>query len=838
MAPKEKDLCLALMAADAEQEVVDLLMKAGYWDDPRVWRPYGDNESNYSIIGNQQSRSDAALVEKVVNSVDARLLNECLAQGTDPESRDAPKSIQQAVARFFEPEINSESRTAGRLEEWPDSKRTDVARGITLAATGVGPKQGRPSFSLADVGEGQSPDDFPSTFLSLPEKSNKLRIPFVQGKFNMGGTGALRFCGTHNLQLIVSRRNPAIVRGKHAPADLEWGFTVVRRQNPEGAVRSSVYTYLAPVNTDGASSARGVLRFAARSMPILPNGRNAYGREADWGTLIKLYEYSASGYSNTHILRRDGLLARLDLLLPQIALPVRLHECRPHFKGHEGSFETTLSGLAVRLEDDKAANAESGFPNSSPVSAGGERMTVTTYAFKSGKADTYRKNEGIIFTINGQTHGYLGREFFSRKSVGLSYLADSLLVIVDCTEISGRAREDLFMASRDRLSKNDLYYEIEAALEELLRNHEGLRALKERRRREELESRLSDEKPLEDILESLLKQYPTLSTLFLKGQRASNPFKTDRGGTTNDPFRGERYPTYFRFKGKEYGTKLTRECHINLRCRMSFETDAVNEYFSRNVDRGEFHLYLVANGSRVPVNNYVGPNLQDGVATLSVQLPTNSCVGDELHFLATVGDPTRIEPFENGFTVTVKNAIEVKKSDRVKQPKKPNDNKRPGDRTAPGGIALPNIKRVTEAEWESQRPPFDKYTALRIKHAGVEGTEDGTAGTDVYDFFVNVDNLYLKTELKAGSAPQEILRARFIYGLVLFGLGLIQDDSRMANGQEENADPAQPNGTEPVEARVDKATRAVAPVLLPMIDALGGLQGESTVLAMGAGEEN
>jgi hypothetical protein len=69
--------------------------------------------------------------------------------------------------------------------------RRDVARGITLAATGVKGQEGDPCLTIADQGEGQTPRKFPDTFLSL-EKSNKLRIPFVQGKFNMGGTGVLQ----------------------------------------------------------------------------------------------------------------------------------------------------------------------------------------------------------------------------------------------------------------------------------------------------------------------------------------------------------------------------------------------------------------------------------------------------------------------------------------------------------------------------------------------------------------------------------------------------------------------------------------------------------------------
>jgi hypothetical protein len=68
-----RSLCLSLMRADTEEEVILLLEKAGYWGDPGSWRFYGDYENNYNTIGNQQSRPDAALVEKLVNSVDARL---------------------------------------------------------------------------------------------------------------------------------------------------------------------------------------------------------------------------------------------------------------------------------------------------------------------------------------------------------------------------------------------------------------------------------------------------------------------------------------------------------------------------------------------------------------------------------------------------------------------------------------------------------------------------------------------------------------------------------------------------------------------------------------------
>lgn len=180
-------------------------------------------------------------------------------------------------------------------------------------------------------------------------------------------------------------------------------------------------------------------------------------------------------------------------------IPIRFYEARA-FSGHPGSFANTLTGFSVRLDDDKKDNLEDGFPTSCPLAASGESMKATIYAFKKDRAKTYRNDEGIIFTLNGQTHGCLTPDFFRRKSVGLSYLSDSLLVVVDCSGFTGRAREDLFMNSRDRLSKGELRSSIESELEDMLKNHQGLRDLKERRRREETESRLADSKPLEDVL--------------------------------------------------------------------------------------------------------------------------------------------------------------------------------------------------------------------------------------------------------------------------------------------------------------------------------------------------
>src|SRR5207302_4240472 len=136
---------------------------------------------------------EASLVENIVNCCDARLMAECLKRGIDPESAEAPRSVRDAVAMFFE-HRRAENDEAGTLQNWASAKRIDESRFITLAATGGRPTRGQRTknmcLTIADQGEGQSPSRLPVTILSLNAK-NKQRIRFVQGKFNMGGSGVL-----------------------------------------------------------------------------------------------------------------------------------------------------------------------------------------------------------------------------------------------------------------------------------------------------------------------------------------------------------------------------------------------------------------------------------------------------------------------------------------------------------------------------------------------------------------------------------------------------------------------------------------------------------------------
>ena len=166
----------------------------------------------------------------------------------------------------------------------------------------------------------------------------------------------------------------------------------------------------------------------------------------------------------------------------------------------------------------------------------------------------------------------------------MNYLADSILVILDCSEIDGRERENLFMNSRDRLSTCTLKTEIEDELEDVLKKHPGLGILKEKRRKEEIESKLSDQQPLVDVLQDILKKSPTLSRLFVQGMKLSGPFNMD-GAAQTEEYEGKKFPTIFSLL-KKYDQDTPKKAHLNSKFRVEYKTDVANDYFDRSKDPG------------------------------------------------------------------------------------------------------------------------------------------------------------------------------------------------------------------------------------------------------------
>ena len=90
-----------------------------------------------------------------------------------------------------------------------------------------------------------------------------------------------------------------------------------------------------------------------------------------------------------------------------------------------------------------------------------------------------------------------------------------------------------------------------------------------------------------------------------------------------------------------------------MRSRIAFETDAMNNYFTRMHYPGEYTLRPL-NGTlqSAPIPDHA-LNLSNGVATLNLSLPPTTRVGDTFEYELVISDSTLVEPFMNRFAVSV-----------------------------------------------------------------------------------------------------------------------------------------------------------------------------------------
>lgn len=751
-----KKLLLKLVEAETEAEVESIVESDSVCSDARNWVAYGNKENNAGTVQNQQSEAVAALVEKIINAMDAVLILKSLAAGIEPTGKSAPKSIQAAVQKFF-------GIRDGLLVNAPRHDRGTLSEFVQVVASG---KKTCPCVTIIDQGEGQPPHRFASTFLSLYE-SNKNRIQFVQGKFNMGGTGALPFCGRKHFQLLVSRRAPPLAK---CPEDQLWGFTLVRKFLPESGGRTSSYKYLAPNGR--------VLNVRAESLPLLPGEHpQAWGQPLKWGTLIKLYEYRLPQPSAVYF----DLAYELSRKLHSIAIPFRLLE-RRDFQSKE--YDRTLSGMDVRIAENRD-QIEEGFPVDDEVEVEGiGRLRIKYILFKDAKKERWLSpSEAIFFTVNGQTHAGLPRSFYTRLSVKLEFLARDLMTVVNCDGINPEVLDNLFMASREKLRECEEKQAIERVIADRLHHHPGLRDWNRRRQEEAIQSRLTDTEATVDLFEKLVEQDPEIAKLLSLGFEVKGPVKSLK---PKENFVGARFPTKFDLIGKGEGD-FVKECPVNSYCFVKFETDAENDYFGRADSPGQLTV--------TPGEVFVNRSLWEGRATISLKPPPESKVGDLVAVTTEVIDDSRVQPFRSELFLRIVAAT-------TPQQKKPGDKKPHG-----GRFALPKIIEVKRDEWD--KFDFDDLSALEIRK--LDQGNGGEENDNKLAVFVNVDNRFLQGQLRQKrleTSELKVFTEQFKLAIAVVGIA-----TRNMFRERDDRDEL-----------VDSATKAAAQVVLPLIRSLPRLQ--------------
>lgn len=681
---RSKEVAHSLLEAVSGEQVDKILGAHPEFADPGNWRPYGDAPRNWDRVGMQNSEPSGAFTELIINSVDAILLRKVREAGIDPAGADAPKSMQEAVKRFF-PDI-----LEGNLANLSATQRRELAsKSIIVAIKRARRRSRHPTYTIVDHGEGQNPARFPHTLLSLAE-DNKARVPFVQGQFNMGSTGSIAFCTRGR----IKRGQYKLILSKRAldDSDGHWGWTLIRVQEHEqsGALPTAVYFAPGPD--------RSVPSFAAQDIAAFPDiGDGSHLLKA--GTVVKLYEYDM-GDSIGHVVEQ-GLHDALAMNLMGIALPVRTLDFdvapRPGGGlGSKGIGSRVFAGLRVILTR-KPSDTE---PSEDGEEEGGNLelehlvmeeghpelgdVKVRAYGVREMQKFLRGQTSRVFFTMNGQAHAKEGGVFLGRAKRG--DLSDNLVVEVVCDGLKGDARVEIFQPDRRTRSEKELTATLDRLVINALEKDSALNeyAEKVQRRRAEDAGGKSDQ----SLLKKMVKSDPGLLTLFREGDDIPVRPRGRRSKPDTD-WEGKEFPTFLTPKKKgEVGIPLGGSRQITC------ETDASNDYLVRSRTSGR----LLRPTAEVLPNR---ASLRNGRLTLVMQPWDGASVGEAREVQFGFVDSSR----EHN-PLTFKLAVKIAPKGKAKTRSRP--------RTASPKLEFPDIQWVRKEKW----PGFDDESGAEVREGG------------------------------------------------------------------------------------------------------------------------
>ena len=714
-----------LYKAQTETELNAIILSNSLFANNDNWYPLGGNDSNFGIVENQQASPVAAIVEKLTNSIDAILMKRCTEENIDPKSLLAPRTMQEAVEQFFENDYKNWNLASFAKEQ---------AKDIQIKADG--PKTDT-SLIIYDNGEGQHPEDFERTFLSLV-RGNKNDIPFVQGKYNMGGTGALVFCGKHRYQLIASKKHDG--SGK-------FGFTLVRRHPLSGGEaqtkKNTWYEYF-KINGEIPS-------FEIDTLDL-----GIHDRLFKTGTVIKLYSYKLP--PGNKLVSRDLNLS-LNEYLFEPALPILTVDTKERYPNDRG-LERHIFGLKRRMEENSKYIQDYFTIDADDSKIG--KMKITSYVFNTKlegkdvketketiKKEFFKNSMYVLFSVNGQVHGFYTSEFATR-ALKMQLLNDYLLVHVDCTAMNYDFRQELFMGSRDRLKDSDEARELRKVLAEHLKKSKLDDIHKERKNHISMDSGDTNELlknftknlPLNNDLMKLLNQ--TFKLEDTKQDKKKEKKKEKEKATKEEKkFEPKRFPSFLKFKGN--GKTNAVKLPLGGEKTIKLETDVENHYFDRSDEPGKIEVSLLEENENdttggtkpgTPKNisekfDVVTSSPDQGTIKVALHPTKEVQVGDNIPIKISLDSPS--ETFEEIVWIEISEQQEEKKA-KEKQEDKAEQ------------VGLPQFHLVVKEREEGQEKLL---TWDDVEAAGKEIGFDTVMvtmsdGEQLSDIYINLDSKVLK----------------------------------------------------------------------------------------------
>lgn len=724
MDAKNKELLLKLVTATNETEVESILETDGHAKSLSWW-PFNGKETNFSTINNQQTDPIAALAEKPINSIDAVLIKECRLKRIEPESKDAPKSMSEAVENFF-------SVKDGDISNLNEKDRRKLAENIRIIAEG---DKEKPNILIVDFGEGQNPADFKNTLLSL-HSGNKSKISFVQGKYGMGGTGVIPFCGTKKYQLILSRKHPSLL--KTGQKD-DWGFSLIRKTPPQKLEERDKHSWFECL----VGADKEVLTFSGEALEILPGSD-----KMEFGCYVKLFNYYLPRPSAVIFdLWRDLNRKLFSPSLPLLIRENRLH----HFKiTKRKDYSIVLVGNKYRIKKDDRNFVYKSISITADLKSFGQRnIDVVLFKDFDEKGEDLRKRqewttaeESVFLTINGQTHYSLPRYWL--KKTGLDFLTDYLFVHVDCTDVSRTVTDDIFLGSRDRVRENTDFINFKEALIFALSTNEISQKLDEEYKDRILAKIKPDKGIAKQIVAGLISKNNSLMNYFGLGSEVPITEVGEKTEEVPEDYSGSYIPTFLKPRKKITGSILTKEMPMNARHSVILlDTDAQNDYFNRDEDRGT--LNWKSSDSRAKISVYY---LYNGMLPLRLVVDSPA-IGEKFDFnieITRPGQPSLTQHFQ----------LEIIKEKQKREPREPQKPKHKG-------VSLPELIVVRENPSQIE----ERWSAHQWSAENIAKVQPGR-------IYVNMDSSDLKNYLTKCPRRMRVL-AETIYKTGIYLNSIILD---------------------------------------------------------------
>lgn len=751
-----KNILLKLIFARTSEEVDKILEKEEFFKNVK-WVPYGNTQMNYTTISNLSTESIRALIEKPINSIDALLLKECLKRGTDPEGDKAPKTMKEALELFFGIEKGDLALLESLSKKQREEKTRELAKNIRIIAEG---SKNKPTIIVVDNGEGQHPKDLPDTILSL-HKQNKIKIKFVQGKFNIGGSSALSFC---KYQLVLSRRSKDLLKSGQED---RWGFTLVRYHSPSGDDTKLFGWYEYFIDKEDK-----IFSFPGCKLKILPKLSiiEPDSEIFESGCYIKMFDY----YLKTPSMVQQHLWRDINRNLVSLPLPVLIQETRiskdktKGFDIDEGSAYQFIKGNRVRALKEDLSFLKKHWIRPAELGRFKKReIEIIVFKDKDEKGKIFNKSgfttpeETIFLTINGQRHWALPRSFLEGK-VGLSYLKDYIMIFIELSDV-GQVVNEMFMPNRERVREGEAYNEFLERLVTELKLDPTLYELEQEYRQRELEKSQPDEGQIQKLLQELIIKNPLLSKWFGIGTSIRIPEPVGEPDIKIE-WKGQYIPTKLEIKD----WRPTRNQHIykkaipiNRYSIVRLVTDACNDYLTRENDKGEL-FYEHSNNSQMVE---IGGALKDGIIPLIVQ-PTKHAMLHSSEYVTVKLTRPNLEPLSIQFCVDFmpEEKPKISPTGKIKKPKGK-------------GFALPKPIMVRKNQWTERG--WTEEDISEVKKYG-----------DNLDIYVNMDanpirqftdNYYPKT-----AETEKQIENSYLTSIVLFSFTLHTKLEKMENVQNKN----------------------------------------------------